>query len=363
MHSHSDMKINVIPIVIPSYEPDERFPAILKDISAAGLGPVVVVDDGSGDSYNIFFEEAEKLVAPLGGVVLHHEVNKGKGRALKTAFSYILEKMPEAIGCVTADSDGQHSVECIKKCMDALEEHQDSLILGVRDFSGEDVPFKSRAGNTITIKVCSYLCGVKVTDTQTGLRGISAPFMKDLLDVEGERFEFETRMLIATKDKYPIFEVPIKTIYDSKENHQTHFNPVKDSIRIYKIFGVMFAKFLFSSLSSCVIDLALFWVFCRYFVGVFGPAIYVVGATVAARIISATYNYLMNYKFVFNSGKSHTTSFPKYVALAVAQMSLSAALVALLVWSMPGVNELLFKIPVDVILFMLSYYIQRRFIY
>lgn len=354
---------DLIPIVIPSYEPDERFPVILEQIKQAGLGPVVVVDDGSGDKYQSFFDEAERLVAPLGGVVLHHEVNKGKGRALKTAFSYILENMPEAMGCVTADSDGQHSVECIKKCMDALSEHPDSLILGVRDFSGEDVPFKSRAGNNITIFVCSYLCGVKVSDTQTGLRGINAAFMKELLDVDGERFEFETRMLIVTKDKYPIFEVPIKTIYDSKENHQTHFNPVKDSIRIYKIFGAIFAKFLFSSLSSCVIDLVLFYVFCRLFTLFFDTAIYVTAATVAARILSAAYNYSVNYLFVFKSGKQHSSSVPKYIALAVAQMSISAGLVTLLVWMMPGVPELLFKIPVDLVLFLLSYYIQRRFVY
>ena len=353
----------MIPIVIPSYEPDERFPAILQEIKQAGLGPVVVVDDGSGDGYNSFFATAEELVLPMGGIVLHHDGNKGKGRALKTAFSYILENMPEATGCVTADSDGQHSVECIKKCMDALSERPGDLILGVRDFSGEDVPLKSRYGNNLTAKVCNYLCGVKVTDTQTGLRGIPRDFMKDLLDVEGERFEFETRMLIATKDKYPIYEVPIKTIYDSKENHQTHFNPVKDSIRIYKIFGAIFAKFLFSSLSSCVIDLVLFWVFCKMFVGVFDSAIYVTAATVAARVLSATYNYLINYLFVFRSGKSHTSSFPKYVVLAVAQMSLSAGLVTLLVFLIPGVSELLFKIPVDVILFLLSFYIQRRFVY
>ncbi len=357
------MMDKLIPVVIPSYEPDERFPAILEDIKNAGIGPVIVVDDGSGDAYQSFFKEAERLVSPLGGKVLHHEVNKGKGRALKTAFSYILENMPEAMGCVTADSDGQHTVECIKKCMDALSEHPDSLILGVRDFSGEDVPFKSRFGNNLTILVCSYLCGVKVSDTQTGLRGISAPFMKELLDVDGERFEFETRMLIVTKDKYPIVEVPIKTIYDSKENHQTHFNPIKDSIRIYKIFGAIFAKFLFSSLSSCVIDLGLFYVFCKLYVVFFDSAIYVTAATIAARILSATYNYLVNYLFVFRSGKGHASSFPKYVALAIAQMTLSAGLVTILVSICPGVNELLFKIPVDLILFLLSYYIQRRFVY
>ncbi|MCR5592606.1 MAG: bifunctional glycosyltransferase family 2/GtrA family protein [Saccharofermentans sp.] len=353
----------MIPIVIPSYEPDERFPAILKDLKQAGLGPVIVVDDGSGDDYISFFNEAEDLVKDLGGVVLHHDGNKGKGRALKTAFSYILDNMPESIGCVTADSDGQHSVNCIKKCMSALTEHPDDLVLGVRDFSGEDVPFKSRAGNTITIKVCSFLCGVKVSDTQTGLRAIPKAFMKELLDVEGERFEFETQMLIESKDKYPIFEVPIETIYDSKENHQTHFNPVKDSIRIYKLFGKMFAKFIFSSLSSCVIDLLLFALFCKVFSSVIGSAFYVTVATVLARVISATYNYLVNYKLVFKSGKSHTSSFPKYVVLAIVQMSLSAGIVTLLVMLFTGVPELAFKIPVDVILFLLSYYVQRRFVY
>jgi glycosyltransferase involved in cell wall biosynthesis len=353
----------VIPIVIPSYEPDERFPAILTDLNNAGLGPVVVVDDGSGDSYNGFFEQAEQIVKPLGGVVLHHEVNKGKGRALKTAFSYILDNMPEATGCITADSDGQHSVECIKKCMDALKDNPDSLILGVRDFSGENVPFKSRAGNTLTVKVFSYLCGVKVSDTQTGLRGISREFMRELLDVEGERFEFETRMLVVTKDRYKIVEVPIKTIYDSKENHQTHFNPVKDSIRIYKIFGIIFAKFMFASLSSAVIDLVLFHVFCKLLILFIDTAIYVAAATVLARVISAAYNYLINYKFVFNSGKKHTTSFPRYVFLAVIQMSLSAVLVTLFVALFPAVPELGVKIPVDIVLFLASYYIQRKFIY
>lgn len=354
---------NVIPVVIPSYEPDERFPAILQDLKQAGLGPVVVVDDGSGAEYNGFFEQAEELVKPLGGVVLHHEVNKGKGRALKTAFTYILENMPEATGCITADSDGQHSVECIKKCMDALKENPDSLILGVRDFSGEDVPFKSRAGNTLTVKVFGYLCGLKVSDTQTGLRGISREFMKELLDVEGERFEFETRMLVVTKDKYKIVEVPIKTIYDSKENHQTHFNPVKDSIRIYKIFGIIFAKFMFASLSSAAIDLVLFHVFCKLFILFIDTAIYAALATVAARVLSALYNYLVNYRFVFSSGKQHSTSFPRYVFLAVIQMSLSAVLVTLFVALFPAVPEIGFKIPVDIVLFLASYYVQRRFIY
>ena len=187
----------MIPIIIPAYEPDERLLELLKDLSESRLGPVIIVDDGSGEQYSDIFTEAENYLKTTGGVLLRHEVNRGKGRALKTAFAHVLDHEPDAIGCVTADSDGQHSVECITKCMNALSERPDNLILGVRDFSGEEVPFKSRFGNNLTIKICSFLCGVKVTDTQTGLRGIPRAFMRDLLDVEGERFEFETRMLIV----------------------------------------------------------------------------------------------------------------------------------------------------------------------
>ena len=231
----------MLPIIIPSYEPDERLIDLLDDFKEEGLTDVVLVDDGSGEEYQHLFDKARD---EYGCVVLKHAVNQGKGRALKTAFNFCLNEYPDMIGCITADSDGQHSVSCIKCCMDALVKNPGALILGVRDFSLENVPWKSRFGNTLTSFICKYLEGVSVSDTQTGLRGISTEFMKTCLNVEGERFEFETRMLIATKGVCDIFEVPIETIYDSKENHQSHFNPVKDSIRVYKVFQKSFTKLI-----------------------------------------------------------------------------------------------------------------------
>lgn len=104
-----------VPIVIPSYEPDEKLPALLKDLKAAGFQNIVLVNDGSGEAYSRFFKEAESL---YGCHVLHHAVNQGKGRALKTAFNYCLGKYENMPGAVTADSDGQHSPECILACVD-----------------------------------------------------------------------------------------------------------------------------------------------------------------------------------------------------------------------------------------------------
>ncbi len=133
--------------------------------------------------------------------------------------------------------------------------------------------------------------------------------------MDGERFEFETNMLIASKGRCEISEVESHTIYDSKENHQTYFDPVRDSIRIYRIFGKMLLRFLLSSLSSAAIDLALFQVFCKCFRPING-VFYVTLAAVMARVISATYNYLVNYTLVFKSKENRWKAFGKYALLA-----------------------------------------------
>ena len=345
-----------IPIVIPSYEPDEKLPALLKKLRESGFTNIVVVDDGSGKAYDRFFDEARETYRCK---VLHHAVNQGKGRALKTAFNFCLQEFPGLVGVITADSDGQHTPDCILDCAEALIEHPDSLILGCRCFEGEDVPVRSEFGNKCTRVVMKYLTGITVSDTQTGLRGIPAAFMQQLLMVKGERFEFETNMLLETKTrKIPIVEVPIKTIY-IEENKTSHFNPIKDSVRIYMIFG----KFLFSSLSSSVVDLVLFSVFCFLLRDMdFQVVSYITAATVLARILSAFYNYSMNYKVVFQSETSVKQSLPRYIGLAVVQMSFSALLVNKLYPLFGGV-EVLVKIPVDVLLFFLSFVIQREFVY
>ncbi|WP_291244296.1 bifunctional glycosyltransferase family 2/GtrA family protein [Allofournierella sp.] len=357
------MKNKDVPIIIPSYEPDELLLDLCDRLTEADLTNVIVVDDGSGSSYQDIFE---KIKAEYGFTVLIHKVNQGKGRALKTAFSHILEHQKEAIGCVTADSDGQHSPQDIVQCIEMLRKQPQALILGCRDFSGEDVPSKSRFGNELTRKIFTYLCGIKVSDTQTGLRGIPTEFMRHLLDVKGERFEFETRMLIECLNRVEIVEVPIQTIYDSKDDHKTHFNPILDSVRIYRIFGEIFLKYILSSLSSCVVDLVLFSIFCGVF-KISMPHTYILWATVIARVISATYNCLVNYFLVFKSrqqNKSIRRSMVRYFCLAAIQMLASALFVTMISGLFLGaVSDTLIKAIVDVILFFVSYYLQRKFVF
>ena len=347
---------NTIPVVIPAYEPDEKLIALMDGLVAAGFAPLVVVNDGSeGEGYDRIFE----AVREKGAVVLSHAVNMGKGRALKTAFNYCLTEYPDMIGVITADSDGQHTPEDIRKCMDALSENADALVLGVRDFDESGIPARSVFGNKITSVVMKFLTGLSISDTQTGLRGIPSEFMRFLLTEKGERFEFETNMLMDARELGIIIkEVPIRTIY-LEENRSSHFNPIKDSLRIYAIF----LKFLFSSLSSSVVDIVFFGIFCSLFKNMPIAIGYIMLSTILARIISATYNFTINYKVVFKGKGSRGKAAVKYVALAICIMLLSGGLVSFFHGLIPNVPEFVVKIPVDTLLFLVSFFVQREVVY
>ena len=346
----------LIPIVIPAYEPDDKLIKLMDSLVSTGFSPIVVVNDGSDKgTYGRIFDE----VAARGAVVLEHEVNMGKGRALKTAFEYCLNEYSDMIGVITADSDGQHTAPDIKKCMEALEAEPKSLVLGVRNFDESGIPARSVFGNKTTSKVMKLLAGMNISDTQTGLRGISSEFMRYLLTEKGDRFEFETNMLLATKELgIKIVEVPISTIY-LEENKSSHFNPIKDSIRIYAVF----VKFLFSSLSSSVVDIAFFTLFCGMLRDRSLAIDYIMLATIMARVISAIYNFLINYKVVFKSKSNGAWAAVKYAALAVCIMFLSGALVSFFHGLVPSSPEFLVKIPVDCVLFLLSFFVQREIVY
>lgn len=346
-------KAKEIPVIIPSLEPDDRLLSIIADVQAAGMQNIVVVNDGSSAAYAACFAKA----AQMGCTVLTHSVNMGKGRALKTAFNYCLQAYPSLLGTVTADSDGQHTAASILRCAEALVQNPDKLILGCRDFNAAGVPAKNRIGNKITAFMFGALYGIKTSDTQTGLRAVPAHFMRYLLNVPGERFEYETNMLVESKEQGVAIEiVPIETIYQG-ESYSTHFNPVRDSWSIYKIL----VKFIFSSLISTLVDMVLFSAFIRLFAGGF-PATYILISTVLARICSAMVNYTVNRKTVFNSSADKAASMLKYGLLCVVIVACSAGLVTL-VHTWLGGSELLIKVIVDSILFCISFVVQREFVF
>ena len=336
-----------IPILIPAYEPDKLLIDLINKLTESGVKDIIIVDDGSGPQSKKVFNQIKRNRYCH---ICTHAVNLGKGRAIKTGMNFALTNYPELGGIVTADADGQHSCEDILKVQNKLAEYPENLIMGCRSFS-EKVPLRSKIGNEITKRVFHVLTGIKISDTQTGLRGIPFRYIPECLKMDGEGYEFEINMLVScNKSRISLSEVPIETIY-IEQNRASHFNPILDSIRIY---FVLF-RFFLSSLTTSLIDFIIF-IICS------GLGMKLLLCTIMARFVAGNYNYMINRKIVFKSHSNVIWSFIKYWSLVVLLGSLSYGGILSLV-NYLNFNVLISKALIESLLFFINFTLQRNIVF
>ncbi|WP_347042800.1 bifunctional glycosyltransferase family 2/GtrA family protein [Brachybacterium nesterenkovii] len=362
-------------VVIPALEPAASLVAVVRELRADGID-VVVIDDGSGPSWQVTFDRCELL----GAEVLHLPVNRGKGNALREAFAHV-ERMHPGAGVVTADADGQHTPTDIRRVRDELDRrtltgHLQAdasapapassagasartgaaapvvpLVLGVRAFAG-DVPLRSRVGNVMSSLAFRAASGVALGDTQTGLRGIPAGALAWARTLPGDRYEYEYTMLVrAARDGIDLTTIPIETVYEDG-NAVSHFRPVRDSLRVL----APVAGFAASSLAAFALDTALF---CA--LSLAGAPIW--AALAGARLVSSAGNFSLNRWVVFRGGARTPLlrSLLGYAALAAGVLLGGILLVDALVTV--GVGLLTAKVIADLVLFCLSYVVQRLLVF
>ncbi len=329
-------------ILIPSYEPDDKLIKLVKKIDQEEF-KIVVVDDGSGKDYKDIFKETEEYAK-----VISYEPNKGKGHALKTGYKYIKETFKNDYIVITVDSDGQHRIEDAEKLCRYIEKNPESLALGMR-IRNEKTPIRSKIGNSITKFVYRITTGLNVYDTQTGLRAFSDKLMDLMLEISGERFEYEMNvLLICAKKRIDIHEIKIETIYIENNAH-SHFNTIKDSYLVYKEI----IKFSLSSIISFIVDYLLFSIFT-----IIGLNITL--STIIARILSATLNFTINKNIVFKSQKNTPKALKEYALLAIVVLILNVGIINLLALFM---NKYIAKLITEIILFAFSLTIQKLVIF
>ena len=299
---------------------------------------VIVVDDGSGLKYKKYFDN-------LNTKVISYKENKGKGFALKTGLKYIKDNFKHYT-VVTMDSDGQHKVSDAIKLCDYTKKHPKELVLGSRK-RDENVPLRSFLGNTITRSVYRMVTKTDIYDTQTGLRCFTDLLIDYMLEIPGDRYEYEMNVLLESSGyNIKIKEITIETIY-IENNAKSHFNTVKDSWKIYKEI----LKFSLSSIISFIIDyfLCLLLVFTTRSVAL---------SNIVARIVSSLVNYNINKKVVFK-GKSNN-SFIKYYLLVIFILVLNTVVLTIL---SSFLNIAVAKLLTELILFTVSLSVQRKFIF
>jgi putative flippase GtrA len=241
-------------------------------------------------------------------------------------------------------------VEDILKVAEALEKTPGKLIMGARKFQGE-IPFRSRLGNNVTAFLFRTFFGLKLSDTQSGLRGIPRSLLRPLGGIPYDHYEYETEMLLFSRRiGLKIEEVPIQTIYEN-DNACSHFNPLTDSFKIYFVL----LRYTLASLASVVVDFIVFMA-AYPIIGNILWSIY------AARGISLFVNYGLNRNLVFNDKNHVRKTFPKYLALVIVSGYFASLCIGWLN-SFFLLPIYLAKITAESILYIINFVVQKRFIF
>lgn len=333
-------------ILIPAYEPDEKLIKLLKEINDNNSFDTVVVNDGSSKDKNEIFKQAEKFA-----VVLGYDENKGKGAALKTGIKYISENYNEDFIVATVDSDGQHSLSDTIKVVDVCEKNPDSLVIGSRVFKGK-IPLRSIMGNYITRFVYNLISGVNINDTQTGLRAFSSKLIPFMLSVKGDRYEYEMNVLIeCAGNDILITEAFIQAIY-IQNNESSHFDTLKDSIRIYKHI----LKYSVTNILCPVLNFILFCIFI-YLTRKVSLITSVLVSNILCSLISFCLDYYLNKRKYINKKYNKNKKKFSYIFEFVFHLIISTAFLILI--SLLIKNKIWAKVIVEVILFIISFAIHN----
>lgn len=333
-------------VLIPAYKPDKKMTDLARSLFNQGM-TVVIVNDGSGAPYNAIFERAE-----LFAHVIRCTRNGGKGTAIKTGLGYISDHFAPPYTVTTADADGQHTEEDILRVTRKAETRPDTLVVGSRTIS-RDMPARNWLGNFYTRIAFLLATGKRMQDTQTGLRGFSDRLMPFMLAVRGSRYEYETSVLLHwARCNRPIEEVPVQTVYFDG-NSNSHFHPVRDSLRIYgeilKFSAPMFGCFLLDIVLFCVLMALLPW------------DNKLIAANCIARGCAAVLYYVLTRRSMEQYPNTKRMSALRFAVSEVPLLALNTALV----WALMMGRLLPFgaKLLADLVLFFSFFILQRKFLF
>lgn len=217
-------------IVIPVYNHPKTIIQVIRSCLLHSEFPILVVDDGSYPSVKDLIGSTE-LVGRLDRVHLYrHEINKGKGAALQSAFKWVIKN--NFTHAITLDADGQHFPEDIRYLVKRSEEHPGALILGDREMSGPHIPGSSQFGKKFSNFWVQFETHQSVGDSQSGFR-IYPLFHIQYTKFLSQHYDFEVEVITRLLWKnVKVENVKIQVQYQQGAERVTHFDKWKDNLRL-----------------------------------------------------------------------------------------------------------------------------------
>lgn len=210
--------------LIPCYFEEREIQDVARR-TLAQLDQVLVVDDGSTD--------ATAMEARLSGAeVIRHDVNQGKGAAIKTGLRVLCARKA-ADYILILDGDGQHLPEEIPHFLATANETSAAMLVGNRMSDTRTMPFVRKMTNRVMSATISSVAGQPIPDTQCGFRMFRRDLAVTLCDLQSSKYDFETEMLVvAARRTGTIAAVPVSTVYGDEVSK---IHPVRDTLRFFKL--------------------------------------------------------------------------------------------------------------------------------
>jgi len=346
----------MICVIIPSLNPDKKLADYVEKIISSNITSVIVINDGSDSKYDEIFENINNI---KGCTVIRHEINKGKGAALKTGYKYFLENFNRYRGVITADSDGQHDIEDILRISELIGIGENKkAVLGQRDLYNKNVPIRSRIGNASSALLFSLLYGCNIWDTQSGLRGFSADLIPLMIEIEGERYDYEMNVLSFLRiNNINIIKIPIKTIYINN-NKGSHYRTVYDTAKIFIRIVNSFFRHSALTLAFGILDISLFAICYYLLLTNAAPAARIFICSFAARICVLAISNIPARKNAPLNRISNKSNLVSYI-IWTGQLIVSCLLV-LKLFASAMLNIIFIKYITDLVICIVTYQIQKR---
>ena len=240
---HSKLQQLGVLVLIPTYNNEKTLATVIEDVGYYSKD-IIVVDDGSTDTTATILKQYPDLY------LISHEKNRGKGAALKNGLRAAREKGFRY--AITIDSDGQHFASDIPVFIDAIEKEPDSLLVGARNLSSDNMPGKNTFANKFSNFWFTLETGLKLQDTQSGYR--LYPLLKmTSMKYFTAKYEFELEAIVFAAWKGVLVKnIPIHVYYPPQEERVSHFRPFKDFTRI-------------SILNTILVLITFLWIWPRNF--------------------------------------------------------------------------------------------------
>lgn len=322
--------------LVPTYEPDDKLPKIVNKLKENNF-ITIVINDGSDISYDNYFNECDTKI-------ISYPSNRGKGFALKKGIEYVKNNFENYI-IVTVDSDGQHRIEDVLNICEYAKNNRDTLVIGKR-LRKENMPIRSRIGNIFTKYIFNLATKENIYDTQSGLRAFSEQLVDYMLEIKGDRFEYEMNVLLnLNKKNIKYKEIEIQTIYID-DNEKSHFRTFRDSSRVYGQILEYKARSVIPFLSDLLIFATLIITVNRLLI-----------TNVISKLLSTIIYYILNRKTIFKE-KMETKTIIIHVLTIILNIVLSTSMIYII---SKIINKYTSKVIVEILLVILIHEIKKRF--